>query len=125
MNRITRILTMSGLGLVTGLTIGVGPASATTATGQGMSPSAAGATETQTVDHRFDRDRDRSRIAGVYDSYRECDWAGRRGERRDRWDDYNCYPRGFGWHRRWILKVSWDHDNFGDDDNDGPRWPRR
>jgi len=119
MNRITRILTMSGLGLVTGLTIGVGPASAAT------TPSAAAATGTQNVDLRHDRDHDR--IAGVFRSYRECDWAGRRGEWRDKWDDYDCDPRGFGWHRRWILKVSWDHDNFdGPDDLDGPhQWNKR
>ena len=114
MNRITRILTMSGLGLVTGLTIGVGPAMAATATGQGTSPAN---NATQSVQPRHDRDHDR--VVGIYRSYRECDWAGRRGERRDRWDDYECRPRGFGWHRRWVLEVSWDHDNwYNDDDND-------
>jgi hypothetical protein len=127
MNRITRMLTITGLGLVTGLTIGAGPAMASTATGQGTSPSATSATQVQDVDRRHDRDRDR--VVGFFRSYRACDWAGERGEDRNRWDDYDCEPRGFGFNRRWALEVSWDRhhrwnddNNNNDDNNDNDHW---
>jgi len=100
MNRITRMLTMTGLGVVTALTM-AGPAMAATSTGQGA---------TQTSSSAQEQRRDRDRVVGVYRSLRECQFAGRIGERFGKWDDYDCEPRGF---RRWVLEVSYDRFDGG------------
>src|SRR5262249_53481439 len=97
MNRITRMLTITGLGLFAGLTIGTGPAMAATNTSQSaVKPSAAAAPG----DH----------VEGYYDTRDECQIAGRVGERFGRWDDWNCYPARGDWHEGdWVLVV----DNEG------------
>ncbi|MBU2669241.1 hypothetical protein KOI35_37590 [Actinoplanes bogorensis] len=99
MNRISRMLTVTGLGLLAGVTMGAGPAMAATSTDAGASKAGASS--------QADR---RDRVVGYYNSYRACDLAGRIGERFDRWDDYDCERVGFGFHRRYALEVSWDRD---------------
>ena len=101
MNRITRMLTITGLGLFAGLTIGTGPAMAATNTSQSaVKPSAAAAPG----DH----------VEGYYDTRDECRMAGRIGERFGRWDDWHCYPARGGWHEGdWVLVVN-------NDDHGGP-----
>lgn len=108
MNRITRMLTITGLGLVVGVTIGAGPAMAATNTGQG-------AVKSSTADATA---KPGDRVAGYYDSRDECRMAGRIGDRLGRWDDWNCYPAR-GHHGDWVLVVdySW-HDSGFPFDND-------
>ena len=102
MNRITRMLTITGLGLFAGVTFGAGPALAATNTGQGAVKSSTADTTAKPGD----------RVAGYYDSRDECRIAGRIGDRLGRWDDWNCYPVGSGWHDGdWVLVV--DYGNGG------------
>jgi len=109
MNRITRMLTITGLGVFAGVTIGAGPAMAATNTGQNAAkPATAGATV-----------RLGDRPAGYYDTRFECNIAGRIGERLGRWDDWNCYPVGGGWHRGdWVLVADYNWDDNGPFDHD-------
>ena len=111
MNRITRMLTMTGLGLVAGATLMSGPAMAATGAGQGTAQASSSAGTAQGTDG--------DRVVGVFRSYRACAVAGRIGERFDRWDEWDCERRGWGFRTRWLLEVSrdWDDD---DDDWDGP-----
>jgi hypothetical protein len=51
-----------------------------------------------------------------FETRRECMWWGRRGERRDWWEDYRCV-RDRRWDRRW--SDEWDDD--WDRDRD-PGW---
>jgi hypothetical protein len=45
-------------------------------------------------------------VAGIYRSYRQCQWAGIRGERFGRWEDFDCdYAGGGGWSGQW--QSSW------------------
>jgi hypothetical protein len=104
MNRITRILTITGLGLFAGMTIGAGPAMAATNTAPGAAKSSTADSTAKAGD----------RVAGYYDSRIECRIAGRIGERLGRWDDYDCYPAGGGWHHGdWVLVVDYNFDGGG------------
>ncbi|MGK5681726.1 hypothetical protein [Actinoplanes sp. URMC 104] len=96
MNRITRMLTVTGLGLIAGVTMGAGPAMAATGTDAGASKTAAAT-----------QGADRERIVGFYRSYTSCVIAGRIGERFGRWDDFDCDRVG---RRGFALEVSWDRD---------------
>jgi hypothetical protein len=105
MNRITRLLAMTGIGLAAGVAI-AGPAQAATAgSGHSASASAAGS-------HAFWNDDDD--VVGYFNSPIRCERAGRIGEIRDRWDDYDCNRVSFGFHRGdWELSVSYCDDNHG------------
>ena len=104
MNRITRMLTITSLGLFAGITIGAGPAMAAANTGQGAVKSSTADTTAKPGD----------RVAGYYDSRDECRIAGRIGERLGRWDDWNCYPVGGGWHDGdWELVVDYNWHGGG------------
>ncbi len=105
MNRITRMLTMSGLGLLAGATMIAGPATASAGTGQGATQSSSSAGQASSA-HR-------DHVAGVYRSYRACVIAGRIGERLDRWEDFDCERRGFGFRTRFVLEVEYDNDWWG------------
>ena len=107
MNRITRMLTMSGLGLLAGATMVAGPAMASAGTAQGAAKSASTVTQAPSSD--------RSWVAGVYRSYRACVIAGRIGERIGRWDDFDCERRGFGFRTRFVLEVEEDGGWWGND----------
>jgi len=121
MSRMIRILTISGLGLVAGVTMSAGPAMASTASGQSATQPAAA-----TSAARFDDD-----VVDYYDTRRQCERAGRVGEWRDRWDDYDCDYVGGGRHRGdWALTVddddwgsNWDRGGWDRWDRDG-RWGR-
>jgi hypothetical protein len=105
MKAATRILTLVGLSLVTGVAIGAGPAQASTSasTQQGS---------TQTQMRPWDDDDD---VEGYFDERRDCERAGRWGERRDRWDDYDCDFVRHGRHRGdWKLTVDRDDDDHDD-----------
>jgi hypothetical protein len=104
MNRITRILTITGLGLFAGMTIGAGPAMASTNTGQGAAKPATADAAAKPGD----------RVAGYYDSRDECRVAGRIGDHLGRWDDWDCYPADNGWHHGdWVLVVDYNFDGGG------------
>lgn len=96
MNKATRVLTMTGMALAAGLTMGAGPASAASAaTAPGW--------------HH-------DRVVGYFRSPIACERVGRIGELRDRWDNHDCYRVRFGFHRgQWQLTASWGHGPFGHD----------
>ena len=107
MNRITRMLTMAGLGLVTGVTFGAGPAMASpSATDQGAARSQS------SVGPWWDDDD--YRVVGYFRSWDDCEDRGEYGEDRGWWDDPECYrvPGGFNFgFRRYVLVV--EDDNWG------------
>ena len=115
MKATTRILTLVGLGLMTGATIGAGPATAATSADQAPAqPATASAQE---------RPRD-DEVVGFFRDRWSCEIAGRVGERRDRWEDYDCERVRFGFRRGfWALEVERDHDWRDDrwDDRDRDR----
>ncbi|MCY1141073.1 hypothetical protein OWR29_24000 [Actinoplanes sp. Pm04-4] len=105
---------------MTGATLGAGPAMASTS-----APDNSVRAATTTADQPR---RDRDWVEGYYDSRRDCERDGRRGEWRDRWDDYDCDMVRRGPHRGdWELTVSksWDwhdrdhHGGRGDRDRGG------
>jgi hypothetical protein len=105
MNRFTRILTMAGLGLVTGVTMAAGPAMAATSSDQGTAKSGNSVGEQR---------RWGDRVVDVFRSYRACDRAGEYGEDRGYWDDYDCYRVGGhhgGGRNGYALVV--DEDEWG------------
>ena len=108
MNRLIRMLTISGVGLVAGAAIGAGPAMATSST----APSAAQPSTTSTAAGQAHRDWDRDRAYDYFDSRWDCERAGRWGERRDRWEDYDCEYVRHGRHRGdYALFVEYDRWN--------------
>lgn len=105
MRAATRILTLTGVSLLTGATLGAAPAMASTS-----APDPAARTATTTVDQPR---RDREWTVGYYDTRRQCERVGRFGERWDRWDDYDCDFVRWGRHRGdWKLTAEkgWDWD---------------
>ncbi|MCO8273599.1 hypothetical protein M1L60_23680 [Actinoplanes sp. TRM 88003] len=125
MNKVTRILTTAGLGLLAGVAFGTGPV-------QAADTAAPSAAKSQTGATQADRFRDRDAVVGYYRSYRACDLAGRIGERFGRWDDYDCDFQRRGFHRgQFALEVerNWGwgrpgHHRF-DDRGDHNRGPHR
>ena len=117
MNKAMRVLTMAGMGLLTGAALGVGPAQAAPATGQAGGTSAAG----QQQSYRYDSDE----VVGYYRNVFACERAGRIGERFGAWDDYDCERVRWGFRSgAWALVV--DEDNWDDDWDDDWRpgyWP--
>jgi hypothetical protein len=56
-----------------------------------------------------DWDDDDDDVVGYFDTRRECERVGSFGERRDRWEDYDCTLIRRGWHRGdWELSVERD-----------------
>jgi hypothetical protein len=116
MKSATRILALAGLSLMTVSTLAAAPAMASTS-----APDVSVQTATTTADSPR---RDREWVEGYYDSRRECEYYGRRGERRDRWDDHECDRVWRGPHRgEWRLTVEkerhWgDRDRVRDHDDD-------
>ncbi|WP_184954206.1 hypothetical protein [Paractinoplanes abujensis] len=119
-----RLLTTTGLGLLAGAALGVGPAQAADA-----SPAAAAKSQTGRT-AQADQHRDRDVVVGYYRSYRACELAGRIGERWGRWDDYDCDYQRRGFHRgSFALEVErgWGWNRPGhhwDNGHRGPRGPR-
>jgi hypothetical protein len=100
MNKATRTLAMTGMALIAGLTLGVGPASAASST------TATNTTATRTAP-QADRDR-------LYPTLRSCLRAGRLGEIYGRWDSFDCNRIRWGSYRGWWeLDVDWDWDGHG------------
>ncbi|MGX6603017.1 hypothetical protein ACWKSP_12890 [Micromonosporaceae bacterium Da 78-11] len=113
MNRVTRLLAIAGLGLGAAVAIGAGPAQAATDTTQGTS-------NTGSTQARGDWDDDE--VVGYFRTLGGCERAGRLGEIRDRWDDYDCSRVRWGSHRgAWELEVSTDDWNDGWDNHNWNR----
>jgi len=110
MNKATRTLAMTGMALITGATLGTVPAAASTSTTQGTGASTQGAQQ-QAASPRH-------RIHDYYRTYRQCRWAGARGEYRHWWDDYDCYRVRWGRWRDWYaLDVRWDRNHNNNNNN--------
>ena len=108
MRKATRILTMTGMALVAGLTFSASPAQAASATPAAPKVAAQGAD--RVVDHFW--------------SKAVCNIAGYRGERRHNWWDFECYKVYRGHFRgQYALSVNygWNHGhgNWGDDNGSG------
>jgi hypothetical protein len=120
MNKATRILTMAGLSLAAGVTMGSAPAMAS------AGPVAA-ATATVAAAHHGPN-HSAHRLVGYFRGPVSCYRAGRLGEIRNRWDDYDCTRVRGGFRRGlYALTVSWDdrgHNggwhNGGDDHGNDP-----
>ncbi|MBU2665998.1 hypothetical protein KOI35_21020 [Actinoplanes bogorensis] len=99
MNKVTRMFTMTGLALAAGLTMGVGPASAAPAT-----PAAGGAT----VQAQAPKFLTKSKVVGYYRTMQACNRAGKVGEFRNKWDDFDCDRVKRGPKRGWVaLEAQW------------------
>jgi len=105
MNKLTRFLTVTGMGAFAALAIGAGPAQAAgTNSSAAAKPSAGQAQER----HGWER------TVGYYRSVRACEVAGRIGERFGRWDDHDCDFVRFGFRRgTWALQVRTDRFGHG------------
>jgi hypothetical protein len=106
MNKATRMLAMTGMAIVAGVTFSAGPAAAASASPSPAAPKAS----TQQADKGFPSD---SAYRGWFRSLRACHRAGNIGEWRNSWDDHDCIPVRNGFHRNtWVLKVYWDRHGF-------------
>jgi hypothetical protein len=121
MNTAAKISTV-GVGLLAGATLGMGPAQAAPPTGQAATSSS--------VDQQQNRQYD-DEVVGYFRNYWRCDRAGRFGEHRGAWDDYDCMRVRWGFHRgHWALVVednNWN-DGWGDHWRPGHwpnNWPNR
>lgn len=112
MNRITRVVAISGLGLAAVLAFGAGPAQAATV----AAPSTAHTASVRAGSHWNNDDSD---VVGYFRTRFGCERVGQLGEYHGRWDDYDCSRVRFGFNRgAWALEVSTDDWNSGwDDDN--------
>ncbi|WP_236028734.1 hypothetical protein [Paractinoplanes lichenicola] len=92
-----RVVAVSGLGLLAGLTIATGPAQAAGGTAQSDSKPAA------------QQGIGRDDIVGYFRSPAVCEVAGRLGERSGQWDDYDCEFVHIGFRRGgWVLRAECD-----------------
>ncbi|MGX6603464.1 hypothetical protein ACWKSP_15175 [Micromonosporaceae bacterium Da 78-11] len=118
MNKATRALMTVGLAMTAGATFSAAPAMAAPA------KPAAPAAAAQSGPHQAQTPR-RDRIVGYYGNLRTCDLAGRSGERRDRWDDYDCTRVRVGVRRgSWALQAHWGgqwHNQDHGPQGHGPR----
>ena len=99
MNKTTRLLSLTGMGVFAALAIGAGPAQAAGSSATTPAP------KTVAQHHGWDR------TVGYYRSARACEIAGHIGERVGRWDDHDCNFLRFGFRRgEWALSVSNSRD---------------
>jgi hypothetical protein len=99
MKTTTRFLVMIGAS--------ISAATAFTAPASAAAPAAPASTVSQVQVRDWDDDDDD--VVGYFDTRRECDRVGRFGERRDRWEDYDCTLIRWGRHRGdWELSVERD-----------------
>ncbi|MDY7089686.1 MAG: hypothetical protein SYR96_31850 [Actinomycetota bacterium] len=101
MNKVTRMLTMTGIALGVGLTMGVGPASATPSAPAGTGH----ATQAQAKAPKF---KTKERVVGYYRTKQACNRAGKIGEFRKKWNDFDCDRVRRGPKRGWVaLEAKW------------------
>ena len=100
MNKVSRVFAMTGLAVAAGLAMGAGPASAAPA-----APAAKGSA-VQVQDHKF---KSKDRVVGYYRTMQACNRAGKIGEFRNKWDDFDCDRVQRGFKRGWVaLEAQWD-----------------
>jgi hypothetical protein len=123
MNKVTRMVAMTGMALA---------ATATMAAGAGTAAQAAPAKPQAdaTASHSSDRFGDRTRVIGYYRNPVACHRAGNAGEWRHRWDGHECSRVRIGLHRgAWVLVAKWDrhagpgHWNHGKPGHGKPGFP--
>src|SRR3954471_1270237 len=90
MNRIVRMLAITGLGVTAGATIGAGAAQAATTSNQDS---------TRRVVAQSTAHFDDTEIVGYFNSPLRCERTGRIGELRGRWEDHDCYRVRYGFRR--------------------------
>jgi hypothetical protein len=124
MGKMTRTLALAGLALTAGMVFTAAPAMASPATPAGSVTSGAhnsapaSARKVQTSSHKGQSPR-RDSVVGHYRTLRACDAAGRSGERRGRWDDYDCNRvRSGGRSGSWALQAHWGGDRHHDNHHD-------
>jgi hypothetical protein len=106
MNKISRVLTIAGMGLLAGAAMGAGPAQAAVASGQSTAKPAV----EQVAKHNG---HDRQWVAGRYRSLGECKMAERIAERFNSRNDYHCDRTRHGFRRgSWVLIGQRDRDWF-------------
>lgn len=99
MNKITRVLTMSGIGLVAAVMM-AGPVQASDSSAQPATKSAASQSD------KAQQHRDREYVAGYFSSLRSCEREGRKGQWNRRWHSYDCDLVPFGLRSGlWRLEV--------------------
>src|SRR5690242_229135 len=103
MKRTMRFLTLAGMGVLAGASLGMGPAQAASAAGQ----TGAGSSVQQHQNSWGSQD-----VVGYYRNIGSCLQAGRIGERFGAWEDYDCERVRWGFRRgAWALIVDendWD-----------------
>lgn len=118
MNKVTRMLVMTGMAFAASATIGAGAASAAQAAPAApASPSADSSAAKSNGDHRFGR----TKIIGYYRSPILCHRVGNLGEWKNRWDDHECKRVRTPFHRgSWVLLARWD--SHGWNNHGGGNW---
>jgi hypothetical protein len=109
MNKITRVLTMSGIGLVAAVMM-AGPAQASGTAAQADSKSSASQSS------KAQQHRDREYVAGYFSSRRDCQIEGIKGRWIGRWDRFDCDFLRLGLRGgTWRLEVErdWRDNGFG------------
>jgi len=118
MSKATRMLAMAGMALVAGATFSACPAAASTSTAQGTTAAKQNTQQTTQANHG----RDREWVAGYFRTRRTCERVGWFGERRDRWDDYDCERVRRGHRVFWRLEVERDRRGHWDNNNNNRDW---
>ncbi|GIF12174.1 hypothetical protein [Actinoplanes teichomyceticus] len=123
MKKATRLLTLTGLSVLTGTGLLAGPA-------QAAPGGPAGAPAQLRHDH-WDDDE----VVGYYRTIRSCERAGLVGERSRAWDDFHCDRVRWGFRRgAWALVVhqedwndrwdgQWRPGQWPSNWTDRPQWP--
>src|SRR3954447_18848177 len=109
MNKATRMLVMTGMAILAGVTFSAGPAMASSAT---PAPTENKAATQTTKDWGPGFGPAGSRVVGYFSNPFTCNQVGRSGVWRHRWDYYNCYPVPFGFRGNWALRVTWHRFGF-------------
>lgn len=109
MKKLTRILTVGGLGLLGALAAGAGPAQAASTHESKPAP--------RHIEERAEW-RDNGQAVGYYRSLQACELTGVFGERNGNWDDHDCTLVRVGYRNgAWALQVAsydnWNRVGFG------------
>lgn len=107
MNKLTRMLTMGGFGLLTALAVGTGPVQAAPAHEAVQAKPAAPRVQF----------REGVQIIGYYRTWRDCQLAGQFGEQDGYWDAHSCTlvrlgPRTGAWALQVASYDDWDRLGF-------------
>jgi hypothetical protein len=105
MNKVTRMLMMTGMALAASATISAGAATAASAAPATPSGDASVAKNTP-------RWGGKTRVIGYYHNAITCHRVGNLGEFRNRWDDHDCYRVRGHFGRNWVLVAKWDRHGF-------------